>query len=108
MGKKNKKSFYKKALRPFIKDNRVLLAALGGAAAGITLANVLGTQKAQEVLHTVEDSISHFKDRVVSGISAKTPGKFPEPREVNKAKGAGNFPEPRDENKKQQPVGAHN
>jgi len=62
--KKNKKSFYKKQLKPFLKGNRVLIAALGGAAAGITLSNILGTERAQNVLHTVENSIQEFSDKV--------------------------------------------
>ncbi len=71
MGKKNKKSFYKKQLKPFLKGNRVLIAALGGAAAGITLANILGTEKARNILHTVEGSISEFTDKVSNGLTAK-------------------------------------
>lgn len=70
MGKKNKKSFYKKQLKPLIKGNKVLLAALGGAAAGITLANLMGTDKAQQILHTVEGSLADFTDKVSKGISA--------------------------------------
>lgn len=72
MGKKNKKSFYKKQLKPFVKDNRILIAALGGAAAGITLANLLGTDKAQNILHTVEDTIHDFTDKVSKGIAGKS------------------------------------
>lgn len=71
MGKKNKKSFYKKQLKPFLKGNRVLIAALGGAAAGITLANILGTEKAQNILNTVEGSISEFTDKVSKGLTGK-------------------------------------
>lgn len=71
MGKKNKKSFYKKQLKPFIKGNRILLAALGGAAAGITISNILGTEKAQNILHTVENSIHDFTERVADGMSGK-------------------------------------
>ena len=69
MGKKNKKSFYKKQLKPFVKGNKILLAALGGAAAGITLANIMGTEKAQQILHTVEGSMSDFTHKVAKGIS---------------------------------------
>jgi chitinase len=49
MGKKKKKSFYKKQLKPFVKSNKVLIAALGGAAAGITISNILGSEKAQHI-----------------------------------------------------------
>lgn len=70
MGKKNKKSFYKKQLKPLMKGNGILLAALGGAAAGITLASILGTEKAQQMLHTVEDSIAGFSERVSRGLNS--------------------------------------
>lgn len=63
MGKK-KKSFYKKQLKPFVKQNKVLLAALGGAMAGITLSNLLGSEKAQQMVHTIEESVKDFNDKV--------------------------------------------
>jgi len=85
MGKKNKKSFYKKQLKPFVKGNKVLLAALGGAAAGITLANIMGREKAQEILHTVEDSITHFTDKVTRGLSGNPAGNVRDPERSRKA-----------------------
>jgi hypothetical protein len=85
MGKKNKKSFYKKQLKPFVKGNRVLLAALGGAAAGITLANIMGREKAQEILHTVEDSIAHITDKVTRGLGGNPSGNVREPERNRKA-----------------------
>jgi hypothetical protein len=74
MGKRNKKSFYKKQLKPFVKDNRVLLAALGGVAAGISLSNIIGSEKAHEILNNVEDSISNFRDKVGQGFSPNKNG----------------------------------
>jgi hypothetical protein len=68
MGKKNKKSFYKRELKPLFKGNKVLFAALGGAATGIAIANILGTEKAKEILHTVENSISDATDRISNGL----------------------------------------
>jgi hypothetical protein len=69
MGKKGKKSFYKKQLRPFVKSNQVLLAALGGAAAGITLSSLLGTEKAKQVFDTVQTSMKDFSDKVINGLT---------------------------------------
>ena len=66
MGKKGKKSFYKKRLKPLVKQNRVLLAALGGVATGITIAGILGTEKAKEIVNTIEDSVKAFSDKVKS------------------------------------------
>ena len=68
MGKKNKKSFFKKELKTLFKGNKVLFAALGGAATGIAIANILGTEKANEILHTVENSISDATDRISNGL----------------------------------------
>lgn len=62
MGKK--KSFYKK----FAKKNKIVLAALSGAAAGIALASVLGTEKAKEMLQSVEGNMKDFGNRLVNGL----------------------------------------
>ncbi len=66
MGKKSKKSFYKKQLKPLVKQNRVLLAALGGVATGITIAGIFGTEKAKEIVNTIEDSVKTFSNKVKS------------------------------------------
>ena len=81
MGKKNKKSFYKKQLKPFVKENKILLAALGGAAAGITITSLLGAEKAQHLLQTVEHSISNFTDKIAKDRTGDPNGKLykPEP-----------------------------
>jgi hypothetical protein len=65
MSKKNKK--IKKHLKNLLKGNKVLFAALGGAAAGITLAGVFGTERGKEILDTVEDSIAKTADRITNG-----------------------------------------
>jgi hypothetical protein len=64
MGKKGKKSFYKKQLKPLVKQNKVLLAALGGVATGITIAGILGTEKAKQLVDTIEDSVKTFTDKI--------------------------------------------
>jgi hypothetical protein len=63
-GKKGKKSFYKKQLKPLLRQNKVLLAALGGVATGITIAGILGTEKARELVNTIEDSVRTFSDKI--------------------------------------------
>jgi len=60
MGKKGKKASYKKMIGSFVLNNRVMLAAVAGAATGITLANVLGTEKAKKVISDVGDSVKDF------------------------------------------------
>ena len=65
MGKKSKK--IKKELKALLKGNKVLFAALGGAAAGLTLAGIFGTAKGKAILDTVEDSIADTADRISNG-----------------------------------------
>jgi hypothetical protein len=63
MGKKKNKS-NKKLLKKFMKSNRVMLAAFAGAATGIALAGILGTERAKAMVQTVEDSVKDFgKDK---------------------------------------------
>lgn len=71
MGKKGKKSFYKKQFKPFIKQNQVMLAALGGAVTGIAIANILGTEKAQQIVNTIEGSVKSFSERLKNGYMPK-------------------------------------
>ncbi len=70
MGKK-KKSFYKKQLKPLFKQNKVLLAALGGIATGITIASILGTEKAKEIVNSIENSVKDFTDKITHYMSGR-------------------------------------
>ena len=65
MSKKNKK--IKKEVKSLLKGNKILFAALGGAAAGLTLAGIFGAEKGKEILDTVEDSIAKTADRISNG-----------------------------------------
>ena len=60
MGKKGKKSSMKKMIGSFVMKNRVMLAAVAGAATGITLASALGTEKAKKMMNGLEDSVKGF------------------------------------------------
>ena len=75
MGKK--KSYYKKQLKSFFKGNRVILAALGGVAAGISIAGILGTEKAQQMLHAVEGNLKDFSDKVANSIGKSSEVEIP-------------------------------
>lgn len=59
MGKKGKKTSAK-MIGSFVMKNRVMLAAVAGAATGITLATALGTEKAKKVINGLEDSVKSF------------------------------------------------
>lgn len=65
---KNQKSSYKK----FAKKNKVLLAALGGVAAGIAVSSLIGTEKAKEMLKSVEGNIMDFSKKMIHGANQET------------------------------------
>lgn len=60
MGKKDKKSSYKRQFNAFVSNNRVVLAALGGAVTGIALVNLMGNEKARKFISIIEGSVKHF------------------------------------------------
>ncbi|PSR55840.1 hypothetical protein AHMF7605_21225 [Adhaeribacter arboris] len=67
-GKKNS-TFYK-AVKPYIKDNRVLYSILGAAGVGVALASVFGTDKGREIIDNFTNtlkSIGGKQDAEVSG-----------------------------------------
>ncbi len=68
MGKKNK-SFFKQNVKPFLSDNRLLLTALGGVAVGISLANILGSDKAKQLVDTMESSVKDFTNKIKSSLT---------------------------------------
>ncbi len=55
-------------LLPALKDNRLLLATLGGAAAGAALAIIFGSEKTQAALSSVARSAKDLVDK--SGLKA--------------------------------------
>jgi hypothetical protein len=92
MAKKNKKKdasntaldtlIQDSGVMPVIRDNRLLLAALGGAAAGAALALIFGSEKTQAALGSVAQSAKDLVDK--SGI--KEMGKKKEKREKKAGK----------------------
>jgi hypothetical protein len=70
--RKNNKSGIK-SLRKFAINNKVVLAALGGAAVGIAIARLLGTEKAAEILKAVEANAREFGHKVAVGIQNHEP-----------------------------------
>lgn len=72
MGKKNK-SFFKQNVKPFLSDNRLLLTALGGVAVGISLANILGSDKAKQLVDSMESSVKEFTNKMKDNLTAEEP-----------------------------------
>jgi len=62
-----KKSFYKNRVRSFMKNNRIILAAIAGAAAGVVITRVLGSERAKEVFHNVEGNIRNLSHKLMNG-----------------------------------------
>jgi hypothetical protein len=55
--KKAKKSAVYKALKPVLRDNRVLLAVLAAAAGGVALAAAIGSDRGKQVIDSLSDSV---------------------------------------------------
>lgn len=72
MGKKNK-SFFKQNVKPFLSDNRLLLTALGGVAVGISLANILGSDKAKQLVDNMESSVKEFTNKMKNNLMTEEP-----------------------------------
>jgi|GEM_PF-2860995 len=92
MAKKNKKKdapdtplntlIQDSGLLPAIKDNRILLAALGGAAAGAALAVIFGSEKTQAALGSVAQSAKDLVDKSgIKEVGKKKRDNKPEKRE---------------------------
>ncbi len=58
-------------LLPVLKDNRVLLAAVGGALAGAAIATLLGSEKGQEVLTNATKSAKEWATKNGSKFTGK-------------------------------------
>ena len=56
-GKKNK-SLYK-AIKPFVKDNRVLLSILGATGVGVALASAFGTDNVKSWIDKLSEAVTN-------------------------------------------------
>jgi hypothetical protein len=77
MGKNKKKS-----KKSFVGENKVLLAALGGITAGISLAGILGTEKAKKIADTLGSSINEFTNNLKDQINRKQNETFPPDEDI--------------------------
>jgi hypothetical protein len=69
--KKAKKSAVYKALKPILRDNRVLLAVLAAAAGGVALAAVIGTDRGKQVIDSLSDSVKDLMQPDKNGQAAR-------------------------------------
>ncbi|WP_210463502.1 hypothetical protein [Rufibacter roseolus] len=89
---KNKKkgtkhqTFYK-AVKPFISDNRVLLALVGAVGAGVALARAIGPDRAGNLVDGITAVVKHLAHHQPEEVKEKKPSK-------KKKKLKGNNPPP--------------
>ena len=62
-----KKSFYKNRLKSFMKSNRIILAAIAGAAAGVVITRMVGSERAKEMLHSMEGNMKNLSQKLMNG-----------------------------------------
>jgi hypothetical protein len=79
----NKENFTNsyKSTQPLISNNKMLLAAIGGAAAGIAIANLLGSERGKAWLGKIGESAgqlaNQYKDQInIESISNLIMSKF--------------------------------
>jgi len=75
--KKNKKSTFYKAIKPFISDKRVLLSIVGAAGVGVALASALGTDKGKEIVDKIAGAVKDFTQNRPVASKNSTPAKQP-------------------------------
>ncbi len=84
--KKNKgnKTAFNKALKPFLKNNQMLLTVLGAAAGGAALAALIGSDKAQRIIDDLTVSVKDMVQKNGQGLpSVKQGTKKPTPAPVS-------------------------
>jgi hypothetical protein len=65
MQKEKRRKSSKSGIKTFLFENRMVLAAIGGLAAGFTVANALGNEKARGIVNTVSESVKTFSGKVL-------------------------------------------
>lgn len=78
--KKAKKSPLYKVIKPLLNDNRILLAVLGAAAAGVALAAAIGSDKGKQVIDSLGDSVKDLMNQKNASTASTNPvAKKPSP-----------------------------
>jgi len=50
-----------------MKSNRLVLAAIAGAAAGVLITRVLGSERAMEMMHNMEGNVKSLGHKLMNG-----------------------------------------
>lgn len=58
--KKNQNASFYKTVKPFIKDNRMLLAILGAMGAGVALASAVGSDKGRTIVDNITKALTNW------------------------------------------------
>lgn len=52
----------------FISDNKILIAGIGGVALGLTIASLMGNEKARQILRSAGSTISDLSGKFVGNL----------------------------------------
>lgn len=55
-------------IKTFISENKMILAAAGGLLAGITIASLMGNEKARQMLRSVGTTVADVSGKFVSNL----------------------------------------
>ncbi|GEO04587.1 hypothetical protein AAE02nite_22510 [Adhaeribacter aerolatus] len=72
MGKGKKKKKHQviyRAVKPVIKDDRILLSLLGAVGLGVTLASVTGLDEGKALVSKIRDAVIHLEE--LTGVAKK-------------------------------------
>ncbi len=74
-GKKNKKhQIVYRAIKPVIKDDRIILSLLGAVGLGVTLASVTGLDEGRALVSKIKDAVRNLEE--ITGIANKSKNKI--------------------------------
>ena len=81
MGKGKKKKKHRvvyRAIKPIIKDDRILLSLLGAVGLGVTLASVTGLDEGRALISKIRDAVTNLEE--LTGITKKKKPKIKKPK----------------------------
>lgn len=83
--KKNKKhQIVYRAIKPIIKDDRIILSLLGAVGLGVTLASVTGLDEGRALVSKIVDAVKNLEDITGIGKKNKVKPKKIKPKKTDK------------------------